>query len=99
MLQLSGDCGCCALKVGVRPAPSVRAGLSACRDKELLTLLLYRPTSEGKDMRVHVRGNTDLPISERILQAQAVILVVAIFALVLATLFAERRESEARSPR
>ncbi len=41
-------------------------------------------------------GNIGLPIGERILQAQAAILVVAIFALVLAALFAERRANEAR---
>ena len=41
-------------------------------------------------------GDTDLPIDARILQAQAVILVVTLGAFVLAALFAERRESEAR---
>jgi integral membrane sensor domain MASE1 len=41
-------------------------------------------------------GDPSLPIDVRILQAQAVILVVAVCALVLAALFAERRESEAR---
>jgi integral membrane sensor domain MASE1 len=44
-------------------------------------------------------GETSLPIDERILQAQAVIVIVAIGALVLAALFAERRESEARLAR
>ena len=41
-------------------------------------------------------GRIGLPIGERILQAQTAILVVAIFALVLAALFAERRANEAR---
>jgi hypothetical protein len=41
-------------------------------------------------------GNTGLPIDYRIAQAQAVILATAIGAQVLAALFAERRESEAR---
>ncbi len=41
-------------------------------------------------------GKIGLPIGERILQAQTAILVVAIFALVLAALFAERRANEAR---
>jgi signal transduction histidine kinase len=41
-------------------------------------------------------GKGGLPISERILQAQVVILVVAIFALAIAALFAERRANEAR---
>jgi signal transduction histidine kinase len=41
-------------------------------------------------------GDADLPIGERTLQAQAVILVVAIFALVIAALFAERTTNEAR---
>lgn len=40
-------------------------------------------------------GNTEIPIAERILGAQAGILVVALCALVLAALFAERREHEA----
>ncbi len=40
-------------------------------------------------------GNTELPIDYRILQAQAIILVVAIGAQMLAALFAERREGEA----
>lgn len=44
-------------------------------------------------------GNTGLPIDYRILQAQAVILATAIGAHVLAALFAERRESEARLAR
>ena len=44
-------------------------------------------------------GNTGLPIGYRILQAQAVILAAAIGAQVLAALFAERRESEARLAR
>jgi signal transduction histidine kinase len=44
-------------------------------------------------------GDPSLPIDDRILQAQAVILVVAVCALVLAALFAERRESEARLAR
>ena len=44
-------------------------------------------------------GDTRLPISDRILQAQAVILVVTLGACVLAALFAERRESEARLAR
>ena len=41
-------------------------------------------------------GDVKLPIDDRILQAQAVILVVALGASVLAALFAERRENEAR---
>ncbi|HXX51563.1 MAG TPA: MASE1 domain-containing protein [Xanthobacteraceae bacterium] len=41
-------------------------------------------------------GDVALPIDDRILQAQAVILVVALGASVLAALFAERRENEAR---
>lgn len=40
-------------------------------------------------------GNTALPIDYRILQAQAIILVVAVGTEVLAALFAERREGEA----
>lgn len=44
-------------------------------------------------------GDTGLPIADRILQAQAVILVVTLGAFVLAALFAERRESEARLAR
>ena len=44
-------------------------------------------------------GNTGLPVEYRILQAQAIILVAAIGAQVLAALFAERRESEARLAR
>jgi signal transduction histidine kinase len=44
-------------------------------------------------------GDTGLPIEDRILQAQAVILVVTLGAFVLAALFAERRESEGRLAR
>jgi len=44
-------------------------------------------------------GNTGLPVDYRILQAQAIILVAAIGAQVLAALFAERRESKARLAR
>ena len=44
-------------------------------------------------------GDPGLPIDARILQAQAVILVAAIGAYVLAALFAERRDSEARLAR
>jgi len=44
-------------------------------------------------------GDTGLPIEDRILQAQAVILVVTLGALVLAALFAERRKGEARLAR
>jgi signal transduction histidine kinase len=44
-------------------------------------------------------GDPALPIDARILQAQAVILVATIGAYVLAALFAERRESEARLAR
>ena len=44
-------------------------------------------------------ANTGLTIDYRIMQAQAVILVAAIGAQVLAALFAERRESEARLAR
>ena len=41
-------------------------------------------------------GDTGLPIDDRILEAQVLILVVALTAFVLAALFSERRESEAR---
>ncbi len=41
-------------------------------------------------------GDTGLPIDDRILEAQALILVVALTAFVLAALFTERRESETR---
>jgi len=41
-------------------------------------------------------GDPNLPIDDRILGAQASILVVALSAYILAALFAERRESEAR---
>ena len=41
-------------------------------------------------------GDTGLPIDDRILEAQAVILVVRSAAFVLAALFTERRESETR---
>lgn len=41
-------------------------------------------------------GDTGLPIDDRILEAQVLILVVALTAFVLAALFTERRESEAR---
>jgi len=44
-------------------------------------------------------GDLTLPIDARILQAQAVILVATVGAYVLAALFAERRESEARLTR
>jgi signal transduction histidine kinase len=44
-------------------------------------------------------GDAGLPIEGRILQAQAVILVVTLGAFVLAALFAERRESEGRLAR
>lgn len=44
-------------------------------------------------------GDADLPIEDRILQAQAVILVVTLGAFVLAALFAERRENEGRLAR
>jgi signal transduction histidine kinase len=44
-------------------------------------------------------GDIGLPIEDRILQAQAVILVVTLGAFVLAALFAERRESEGRLAR
>jgi signal transduction histidine kinase len=44
-------------------------------------------------------GDAGLPIEDRILQAQAVILVVTLGAFVLAALFAERRESEGRLTR
>jgi signal transduction histidine kinase len=44
-------------------------------------------------------GDPGLPMDARILQAQAVILVAAIGAYVLAALFAERRDSEARLAR
>jgi signal transduction histidine kinase len=44
-------------------------------------------------------GDSRIPIGERILQAQAVIVIVALFALVLAAIFAGRRESEARLKR
>jgi signal transduction histidine kinase len=41
-------------------------------------------------------GDPRLPISDRILQAQAVVLIVALGSLVLAALFSERRECEER---
>jgi signal transduction histidine kinase len=41
-------------------------------------------------------GDASLQVNDRILQAHAIILVVEVCALVLAALFAERRESEAR---
>ena len=41
-------------------------------------------------------GDTGLPIDDRILEAQALVLVVALTAFVLAALFTERRESVAR---
>jgi signal transduction histidine kinase len=41
-------------------------------------------------------GDPDLPIEVRIIEAQAVILVVTLGAFVLAALFSERRDSEAR---
>ena len=41
-------------------------------------------------------GDASLPLSDRILQAQAAILFVALGAYILAALFAERRENEAR---
>ena len=44
-------------------------------------------------------GDARLPITDRILQAQAVILVVTLGASVLAALFAERRDNEARLAR
>jgi signal transduction histidine kinase len=44
-------------------------------------------------------GNTGLTVDYRIMQAQAVILAAAIGAYVLAALFAERRDSEARLAR
>jgi len=44
-------------------------------------------------------GDIGLPIEDRILQAQAVIVVVTLCAFVLAALFSERRESEARLAR
>jgi PAS domain S-box-containing protein len=45
-------------------------------------------------LRAGVFGNVDLPIDERILSAQAAIWGVAIFAYILAALFAERRRHE-----
>jgi signal transduction histidine kinase len=44
-------------------------------------------------------GDVGFPIEDRILEAQAVILVVTLGAFVLAALFSERRESEARLAR
>jgi signal transduction histidine kinase len=44
-------------------------------------------------------GDTRIPIEDRILQAQAVIVIVALFALILAALFAGRRQSEAHLTR
>ena len=44
-------------------------------------------------------GDADSPIEDRVLQAQAVILVVTLGAFVLAALFSERRENEARLAR
>jgi signal transduction histidine kinase len=45
---------------------------------------------------IGIFGDASFPISERILTAQAGILAVSLCAFVLAALFAERRESEAR---
>ena len=45
---------------------------------------------------IGVFGSSDLPISERILSAQVAILAQALYALVLAALFAERRLHEAK---
>lgn len=44
-------------------------------------------------------GDPGLPISDRILQAQAVIMVVTVGSFVLAALFAERRDNEGRLAR
>ena len=44
-------------------------------------------------------GDHELPIEDRVLQAQAAILVVAVGAFILAALFAERRASEERLAR
>ena len=44
-------------------------------------------------------GEKTFPVAERILAAQAAILVVSLCAIVLASLFSERRESEARLAR
>src|SRR6516225_6846959 len=44
-------------------------------------------------------GDASLRVDDRIVQAQAIILVVEVCALVLAALFAERRQSEARLAR
>jgi signal transduction histidine kinase len=44
-------------------------------------------------------GRENLPMAERILAAQAAILAVSLCAIVLASLFSERRESEARLAR
>jgi signal transduction histidine kinase len=48
---------------------------------------------------VGIFGDATLPIAERILTAQAAILAVSLCAFVLAALFSERRESEARLTR
>jgi integral membrane sensor domain MASE1 len=44
-------------------------------------------------------GQVNLPMAERVLAAQAAILAVSLCAIVLASLFSERRESEARLAR
>jgi signal transduction histidine kinase len=44
-------------------------------------------------------GNASLSISDRVLQIQAIILVTALGGLILSTLFAERKETEARLAR
>ena len=48
---------------------------------------------------IGIFGDTNFPIAERILTAQAGILAVSLCVLVLAALFSERRESEARLAR
>ena len=48
---------------------------------------------------IGILGNSNLPITERILAAQASILTVSLCALVLAALFAERKANEARLAR
>ena len=62
-------------------------------------LMVSAAVTWATDLGIGHLGNTGLPVDYRILQAQAIILVAGIGAQVLAALFAERRESEARLAR
>ena len=61
----------------------------------IVSLTIVLTTIEG----VGHFGDPDVPIADRIAEAQAGIMVVALGALVLAALFAERRQSEIRLAR